>query len=560
MYIQVLTNQPIQKNKVFKSNSDKTSADSEDKLLISTALTQAEKPVKKLRTATAATIAAVGTVCVFFMLSKGFQKNANIILNKIKTFFEERAERNSINDSTKQKKFYEFFARRLNSFLKKSESINNITSLKDVLFMKLMYKTSPTKAIHEAISNYFEKISQNTVYKSYEKTEKHFNQMNKIFNELDEYILKSNNMDDVVEFKNEVIKENGEIGFEVQKLTKRELLEIAKHNRDLSIMAVKAFLGTKAIKDRYKYINDATSSLYSSFWEASFKDFWSKDNKFKRKEMWQTFIAAEQIKGDKTYITKCASMARIALTYNDKDYLKNLHSYIKALDSIIPVNDKEGIEIVKKLEWLVKNPEMFKKNKEMFFNELKKLEKHKIPQISDEKVAAAVEECKKANMDLIKWHIEERSPGFLQKMLSCYYTLAPFELEHTGALLSLKKAVKSFDKSFDLEANEFFDKVRDLRLGSAPTDILTIVLSFITLFLGLGHAKDKDARISTTLKSGIPVVGGIATAMYSTARLVSGGKSIILGLLSGIILNQLGIIADNMRKSIKEKQTEKTAA
>jgi hypothetical protein len=50
------------------------------------------------------------------------------------------------------------------------------------------------------------------------------------------------------------------------------------------------------------------------------------------------------------------------------------------------------------------------------------------------------------------------------------------------------------------------------------------------------------------LKSGIPLAGGIAATMYSTVKLVSGGKSLAFGFLSAIVLNQLGKIADNVRK------------
>ena len=552
MYIQKVTNQPV----FFKNNEKETPLKTDDGV-ITAAIIQAEQPVKKLKTAPAATVAAVGAVCAFFMLSKGFQKNANIFLNKVKTYFEERAERSSIKDSAKRKSFNEFFVRRMNSFIKKSESINNITSLKDILFMKLMNKTKPTKKIHEAISKYFERISQRTVFKSYEKTEKHFEQMNKIFDELDEYILK-NNPDEIIEYQSEKINKEGKKEIVTESLSKRQLVEEARSNRELNNMAVHAFINKKTIQDRYKYINDATSKLYSSFWDASFKDFWSKNNKFKRREMWQTFIAAEQIKKSKTDIIKRASMARIASTYTDKDYLKNLHAYVKALDSIIPVNDKEGIEIVKKLEWCIKNPDIFKNNEKLFFDELKKMEEHKFPSIADTKVAQALEECKAANLDLIRWQTEEKSPGFLQKMLSCYYKIAPFELEETGALLSLKKAVRSFDKSFALESNEFFDKVRDLRLGSAPTDVLTIVLSFLTLSFGFGHAKDKDQRISIMLRSGIPIVGGISAAMFSAAKLVSGGKSLAFGFISGIVLNQLGVVVDNIRKNRNNKKQPET--
>lgn len=540
MLIRIDTNQP-EKIHVFRADSAKKEQSAGN---IAKENKVNENRKKGQRTGSAVAIASLAAVCSLFMLSRGFQKNTNRFLNNIKDYLEKKSERSSLKSSEKKKSFYEFFIRRTNSFIKKSESINNITSLKDVLFMKLMYKTKPTKELHEAVSKYFEEVSQKTVFDSYKKTDKNFTQMYKLFDELDEFIINKSG--------NETIEIDG------VKRTKKELVDEAKNLRELTKMAVDAFINEDTIKGRFNYINEVTSSLYSTFWEASFKDFWSKDNKFKRKEMWQTFIAAEQVKGNKTKLAEMVSLARNAVTYTKRDELSNVYDYVKALDAIVPENDKEGIEIVKKLEWFSKNPDIFENNKDLFFKELKNLEEHKFLISSDPRAAAALEEYKTTNIKNIEKQINDNRSGMLQDMLSIYYKIAPFELEKSGALLSLKKAVKSFDKSVYLENAEFFDKVRDLRLGSAPTDILTILFSFATLSLGLGHAKDNDRRVSIALKSGIPVAGGIATAMFSAARLVSGGKSLALGFLSGIILNQLGVIADNMRKKIDLKQEKAT--
>ena len=497
-----------------------------------------EKELKKVKTGSAAAIAALAVVCSAFMLSKGFQNGTNLFLNKTKVYFEKKLAHSTLNESGKKKKFYEFSVRRINSFIQKTQSINNITSLKDILFMKLMYKTQPTREIHKSISNYFEKISQKTVFDSYEKTKKYFEKMNKAFDELNDYILRTSADEKVM--------------LDGKEYTKRELVEKAQGKRDMCNMIVNAFMDKNTMKNRYEYINEVTSSLYSSFWDASFKDFWTKKNKFKQKEMWQTFIAAEQIKGNKTKFASWAAFARNAVTYTKKDQIGNIYEYIKALDSVMPLKDREGIELVKKLEWFVKHPDVFENNKELFFKELDKLKKHKFLQITDEKVLKTLEDCKITNIDLIERQINDNKPGIMQDMLSYYYKMSPFELEKSGALAALRKAVKSFDKSVEKEGVEFFDKLRDLRLGSAPTDVLTILFSTVMLSLGLGHAKDKDARNTIMLKSGIPVAGGIGVSMFSAAKLVSGGKSLALGFLSGIILNRVGAIADNVRKNRTE--------
>ena len=165
MHIQLKTNQPNIIHNSFSAGKKQDLQAVKDVAMEDFPILQEHKN----KSGSSVAIAALATVCAVFMLSRGFQKNAHIFLDKIKSFLEEKIAYTSVNESKKQKKFYEFFMHRVNFFMKKSESINNITSLKDILFMKLMYKTEPTKKIHESISKYFEKISQKTVYDSYEK-------------------------------------------------------------------------------------------------------------------------------------------------------------------------------------------------------------------------------------------------------------------------------------------------------------------------------------------------------------------------------------------------------
>ena len=524
MRIQRTINQPVlnnfrNTNVVTEKNNSVTNTEERNRINVSPS---------------AITIASLASIVAVLMLSRGFQKNANKYLSKLKDYLGKKLEKSSLDDSSKKTKFYEFSINRINSFIKKTESVNNITSAKDILFMKLMYKYKPTKEIHKSVSDFFEKISRKTVLSSYEKTAKNFKIMNKTFDKLDEYIIK-NSGDEIVEYKG-------------KKYTKKELIELAKGYRDSANMLVNTFMSKESLENRYKYINDVTSTLYSKFWDASFKDFWSKDNKFKRKEMWQKFIAAEQIKGDKTNLAEWIAIARNALTYNNADRSEQIYSYIKKFNGIIPENDKRGLELIERLEWFTKQPEALKENKKVFFKELEKLEEHKIRGI-DSNITQTQEQSKQSYIRIIKELADDNATGEIQDMLSIYYNISPYDLEKSGASLAVKKAVASFDKSVEDECVEFFDKVRDLRLGSAPTDILTIIFSFLALSWGLGYAKDSDSRKSIMLTSGIPLIGGIAATTYSTTKLVSGGKSLAFGFLSAIVLNQIGKIADNIRKN-----------
>lgn len=142
-------------------------------------------------------------------------------------------------------------------------------------------------------------------------------------------------------------------------------------------------------------------------------------------------------------------------------------------------------------------------------------------------------------------------PAKLDEMLEIYKRLAPDE--YVNIEKDCKKIVKNIDKSINIEAEQFFDKVRDLQIGSAPTDVLSILGSAGMIGYGLAKAKDNDERISVTLKAGIPVIGAVGTSLYCTARLISGGKAMAFGLLSGWILNKIGEQTDKFRKNLASK-------
>lgn len=142
---------------------------------------------------------------------------------------------------------------------------------------------------------------------------------------------------------------------------------------------------------------------------------------------------------------------------------------------------------------------------------------------------------------------EKASKDELQEILKLYKQILP-KKDYLQLETHAKKAVKSLNKSINTETNKYYDKARDLKLGAGPTDVISIVGAGGAVAWFLGKSKDKDERISASLKYGIPAVGAIATSLYCTARLVSGGKALMFGLLSGWVINKLGVAADNVRK------------
>lgn len=143
--------------------------------------------------------------------------------------------------------------------------------------------------------------------------------------------------------------------------------------------------------------------------------------------------------------------------------------------------------------------------------------------------------------------LAQNSQKNLDEILKLYKDILP-KREYIQLEGQSKNAFNSLRKSIDTETNKYFDKFRDLKLGAAPTDVISILGTAGTAAWFVGKSEDKDKRISASLKYGIPAVGAIATSLYCSAKLIAGGKALLFGLLSGWAINKIGIVADNIRK------------
>lgn len=90
------------------------------------------------------------------------------------------------------------------------------------------------------------------------------------------------------------------------------------------------------------------------------------------------------------------------------------------------------------------------------------------------------------------------------------------------------------------ECHEYFDKKRDLILGSAPTDILSALGGLGLCGLAVGTAHSKDERISRLVTTGIPVVVGLTTSLVCTAMLFTAATGLLIGGATGLAANFIG--------------------
>ena len=133
-------------------------------------------------------------------------------------------------------------------------------------------------------------------------------------------------------------------------------------------------------------------------------------------------------------------------------------------------------------------------------------------------------------------------------------SLKPEDIEYLKKIL--KKSEKSLRNANKNECCKYFDKKRDLMLGSAPTDIVSAILGLTVGGVSIATANNKDDRISRLLTGVLPTVGGIVTSIAMTAMLFSGVVGAVIGITTGGILSLTGSTLNRARLKAKTHLTE----
>ena len=111
----------------------------------------------------------------------------------------------------------------------------------------------------------------------------------------------------------------------------------------------------------------------------------------------------------------------------------------------------------------------------------------------------------------------------------------------------------------NLETEEFVNKLRDLTMGSAPTDILTNLVGVGTLGYYLAKSDDNQQRMGIALKYGFPALTLIGVGLYGNAKLFAGSKSLIFGIVSSFIVNRIGSAANEILMHHFDKKNKMAA-
>lgn len=439
-------------------------------------------------------------------------------LDKLKRFLEEQIEHGKNSKSATQlNKFYTYALRKVHSLLLKSESVNNFTSMKDSLFKYGMEKTKFTKKIHSGITNLFQKLSRATVRNSWMNTQQKFVKSFNNLNKIEEQFLKSNG--------NKVFEING------VKKTGAEWIEEIRQNK-ISIQQVMDKNSSKStLAEREAKMEVATTDL-DKLIRAQLKHLGNS-------RLYNTFVADRFIQKskDQMFLEMFKVRKSISMTPTYKKEL--VEDFLQRAENVLLDENSDLFLPINGLRKKVSSGNISEKEITEEFSNITKT-------LSNSKLQGKKKQQSKYYLSIAQEILQDNSRGKMQDMLEIYKHLMPEKLSKVTK--ELNNSVSALDKSIDKECIKYFEKIRDFQIGSAPTDVLSILASGGFIAYATSKAKDKNEVVSITLTQGIPVVSAVGTSLLCTARLISGSKAMAIGLVSGKLMQELGKFIDKERQ------------
>jgi|GEM_PF-5867208 len=113
-----------------------------------------------------------------------------------------------------------------------------------------------------------------------------------------------------------------------------------------------------------------------------------------------------------------------------------------------------------------------------------------------------------------------------------------------------QKADKRLNRALDMHTNIFVDKMRDVCVSTAASDVLGILGAGGALVLYTAQAKTKEERTSVAMTTGVPLGLGIISTTIATMKMVNGFKALGVGFATTIIS---GIVGKSLDKAYKKK-------
>lgn len=469
----------------------------------------------------------------WFVATRTFSKNARPkFLNNIISYLNDKVSKLSeIKNKSGIQKFYQSFLIGTRKVLTKSKALFSIASSKDILYHKALEQTSITREINEGIRGFFERVSIKRARNTWDRI---FIRFDKNFAEFSEANSK---IEGIIPDK--------------EKSSLNEKIQHVKNN-------VQLLCSREAFNKRLLEVNNDLKTLPDDIWGKT----WGNFKNFKNELLSGNFTAEDLATDSKFKLINNVQGLKEKITFSIHDHqqnLKNIYNTIKT-KNMSSVKNKETDALMLKL----------KNNIDIYENVLKKGgSKETLPKENDvidllkalnEQISQSKSYTPKTKSELSKvinryneTLKKQGKDGEIQEIMDIYKKYLLKE-DYEKLKKSVTRTLKSLNHSTDLESDKLFDKLRDLKLGAGPHDVVAFITSLGVMGWFLGRAENKDQRISVALKYGIPAVGAVAISTLCTVGLVASGPSLIIGTLAGLVINKIGSGIDNMRKKRKNSE------
>lgn len=433
----------------------------------------------------------------------------------------------------------------LNSLQKTSQTLEaakgllfNLGPLKDVLLEKTLNKIGLRK-VANSITGFFEKTAVKMTKIAYKKSNDSFALMKESFSQANKHIAQN---------PSKVIEING------VSHTAQEWAHIAEEKLHTMDNAYDAFRPT-AVKKRYNWLSKKLNGLGDIVFGQTYGDlkgFLSSPKK------WTTFITEDIVAPTKINFSRNISTRKKVITNTREDAAKEIDAIVSNIQKTLDMTNKDSVDVMKRLNKALKtyrNSESSEAKAKML-EEVNGIIKDTAKILSDNTSQYSDASAKKIKKSLgaMKYFLESTQKGEMEELLEIYSHILPkreFELVQRAA----DKSRNALNDAVYTESEKFVDKIRDLKSGSALTDVGTgLLVPVASTAIGMSMADTKEKKRSVALNLGVPLLTGLGASMWGTIAMYSTGPSTILGVVTSTLTNRVCSAID---KHLKAKDAQK---
>lgn len=505
-------------------------APSPNTAIASVSLEQNEKESNHLLTKTVASLAIAGSLIGLFFakgFSQKFFKRISFYMQKLDDkIFDYTQRYNSL--STIQK-----WALNVNKGLKKclaSLSIcNNITAIRDSSFLWVCKKLHIKKPM-DWVTKQFQKITIKSSNKAYQNARN----------------IADNNLAKLRDFIPQVKDTN----------TKKQLTSLLNKLEG----EIQTITNATSRKNRLKEIQKATSNIGEKVRQEIYEIFKNpqKEN-LKKLSIYRTEIHAATGKNN---LLNTLQEAKRTFSFNIEDKTKILSNTKDEIAYILGAEDKASRATLREISKQISQYAKISGAKEQSTRAklIEKIQqnvdllKQNISKGNYSPENSKILDFKINEMKSVLENTEQKGTieDILQLLNSSLKTQSP--QEYAKAKVLTTEIRRATNKAFESEL-KLYDKFAEYNVGSAPTDVLGLLLPVGVAGYAISKGQNKDEKVSATLKAGIPIVGGVATTFVATAKMMTNIQGLFLGAITGFLLNALGSKVDEHYKEYQKNQT-----